>query len=99
MAQISEGERASTLYSSPTLSNVFDCTLHDCPFHRSMSPELMLPVGYAYPTAHTSWDEIAATASSRLSEVPGFGLGTRLHCVPSQCSISVIYEDGLEQHW
>src|SRR5258706_2216033 len=66
--------------------------LHVEPFQCSISGVLL-----SSPTAHTSWAEMAVTAASLFS--PGrpergprrllFGLGTRLHTVPFQCSINV----------
>src|SRR5690348_3859922 len=56
------------------------------PFHRSVSVPLPLS-----PTAHTSVVDTAATPRSSDPEPvpPGLGLGTMLHAVPSQCSVSV----------
>ena len=44
---------------------------------------------WVLPTAHTSLAEVAVT-DSRLSEVPGSGLGTSVQLDPSQCSVSVV---------
>src|SRR5438477_13085 len=45
-----------------------------------------------WPTAHTSSAATAVTAKSSLGrlEPEGFGLGTIVQAVPSQCSISVV---------
>src|SRR5215471_4243242 len=42
------------------------------------------------PTAQTLVDEMACTAYSWLPLVPGLGLGTTDHAVPSKCSIRVL---------
>src|SRR6266567_3559885 len=50
-------------------------------------------VGCCVPTAHTSSEAIAVTAASPLSTSGStFGLGTRLHAVPFQCSMSGVVE-------
>src|SRR5438876_6660597 len=41
------------------------------------------------PTVQMSLADAAATSSSELVCDPTFGLGTTLHCVPSQCMVSV----------
>src|SRR5262245_29174916 len=45
-----------------------------------------------WPTAHTSSADAAVTAKSMLGRLPpeGFGLGTIVQAVPSQCSMSVV---------
>src|SRR5438046_1158077 len=41
------------------------------------------------PTAQMSFADTAATALREWLDGPALGLGTILHCVPSQCSINV----------
>src|ERR1035438_9318881 len=64
---------------------------HAVPFQRRISacsgPPLML--GRLVPTAYTSLPDRAATPVSSVS-APGVGLGTMLHVVPFQCSISAL---------
>src|SRR5436190_20442791 len=47
-------------------------------------------VGCCVPTAHTSFEETAATPARLLSTSgPTFGLGITLHAVPFQCKVAV----------
>src|SRR6266550_853376 len=49
---------------------------------------MLLLLAYA-PTAQTSLVEITVNPCRMLFPRPTFGLGTMLHCVPSQCMVSV----------
>src|SRR5688572_23243137 len=55
----------------------------------SVSMFASLSIPKLYPTAHASVGESVATPRSSLAWLSGLGLGTILHCVPSQCSIKV----------
>src|SRR5262249_3448532 len=60
------------------------------PFQRSIRVLSLVAVAYV-PTAHALLAEVAATALRpvSLTRPAGFGLGTRAHFVPFQCSIRV----------
>src|SRR5690349_5108936 len=63
---------ATRLHCAP-----FQCSINDC----------RLPACPAYPTAHTSFDDVPDTPSSTASPLIGT-VGTTLHDVPFQCSAS-----------
>src|SRR5579884_2915668 len=77
-----------TLMLSPVLG--LETSFHFEPFQCSTRVRLLfLEISKYVPTAQISFWESAQMPSSWLSEFPALGLGIMLHCVPSQCSMSV----------
>ena len=67
--------------------------VHAVPFQLSVRVcASVVPVGWVTPTAHTSLAALDVVTLVRLSPAPGEGLGTMLHAVPFQCSMSVLPE-------
>ena len=63
---------------------------HDVPSQWSVSVRSSNALVNHVPTAHTSSGAIAVTADSEFGNEPLFGLGTTVHAMPSQCSMSVL---------
>src|SRR5439155_117636 len=64
-------------------------TVQEVPSQCSASVTLAKGPLVAYPTAHRSVGDRAATPLSWFRSDPGLGLGTTAHDVPSQCSMRV----------